>query len=66
MRSAADLCIIPLQDYLGQDSRARINRPSTTLGNWTWRMSERDLSKEISDFVLKTTSLCGRNKRGGI
>ena len=66
MRSGAEICIIPLQDYLGEDSRARINKPSTTLGNWSWRMSERDLTEEVSEFVLKITSLSGRNKRGGI
>ncbi len=65
MRSNANLCIIPLQDYLAEDSRARINKPSTTSGNWTWRMSENDLTEEISDFILKITSLSGRNKRGG-
>ena len=64
-RSEAELCIIPLQDYLGEDSRARINKPSTTSGNWTWRMSEKDLNDEISEFILKTTSITGRNKKGG-
>lgn len=62
MRSQADICIIPLQDYLGADSRARINKPSTSDGNWLWRISENDLSEEVSNFILRITSLSGRKK----
>ncbi len=62
MRSQADLCIIPLQDYLGADSRARINKPSTASGNWLWRISENDLSEDVSGFILRITSLTGRKK----
>ncbi len=36
--STADLCIIPMQDYLGLDNRARINEPSTLGKNWRWRL----------------------------
>ena len=62
MRSQADICIIPLQDYLGEDSKARINKPSTQGGNWLWRISENDLSEDIGSFVLKITRLTGRKK----
>ncbi len=62
MRSNAELCIIPLQDYLGEDSRARINKPSTQEGNWLWRISENDLNENISKFILKTTMQTGRKK----
>jgi len=37
LASAANTAIIPMQDYLGLDDRARINIPAT-LGNWRWRM----------------------------
>ncbi len=36
--SVADTCIIPMQDYLNLGDEARINTPSTTGGNWVWRM----------------------------
>ncbi len=36
--SVADTVVIPMQDYLNLDDRARINTPSTVGGNWTWRM----------------------------
>ena len=35
--SVADMAIVPMQDLLGLDSKARINIPSTTGGNWQWR-----------------------------
>ena len=36
--SVADTVIIPMQDYLGLGSEARINTPSTLGRNWQWRM----------------------------
>lgn len=60
MKSAANTCIIPLQDYLGLDDRARINTPSTVGENWKWRMKESDMSKENSEEILRITSACGR------
>ena len=39
MQSVADTCIIPMQDWLGLDNCARINKPSTLGGNWCWKMT---------------------------
>lgn len=36
--SKAHTVIIPLQDYLGLPSRARINKPARPRGNWTWKL----------------------------
>ena len=60
MRSQARLCIIPIQDYLGYDSRSRINKPSTVGSNWTWRLSATDLTPELSKRIYEITRLCGR------
>lgn len=38
-RSAANTVIVPLQDLLGLDARARMNTPGTPTGNWRWRVS---------------------------
>jgi 4-alpha-glucanotransferase len=35
--SVADLAVVPMQDFLGLPSFARMNMPSTLGGNWTWR-----------------------------
>ena len=60
MRSNAKTCIIPIQDYLGYDSRARINTPSTTGANWTWRMNKSDLSDTLCKEIFEITRLSSR------
>jgi 4-alpha-glucanotransferase len=51
LRSCADLCIIPIQDILGLDNSSRINTPSTTGNNWTWRIDKNLLTKEKSEEI---------------
>ena len=64
MRSKANLCIIPLQDYLGLDNCSRINTPSTMGINWRWRVKKEQLTKEIQQHILAATIRYGRrNKR---
>lgn len=58
--SVADLSVIPLQDYLGLGSEARINTPSTLGGNWIWRMGSREFTEDIADKCRKMTELYGR------
>ena len=60
MMSAADTCIIPLQDYLGLDKVARINKPSTLGGNWVWRMEIEMLSGEVTDKIYQLTKISFR------
>ncbi len=50
-RSVADLCIIPLQDYLCKGREARINTPGTSEGNWQWRLVPNFLSKELENSI---------------
>jgi 4-alpha-glucanotransferase len=40
LASAADLAVVPLQDLLELDDRARFNTPGTSSGNWTWRLDQ--------------------------
>ncbi len=60
MRSVADTCIIPVQDYLGLGSEARINRPSTLGGNWTWRMKKDAFDDKLTTKIERLTRICGR------
>ena len=60
MRSQARLCIIPIQDYLALDSRARINTPSTMGANWTWRLCESDVDDNLAKRIYGITKLSGR------
>lgn len=58
--STADLSVIPMQDYLGLGSEARINTPSTLGGNWTWRMDGGAFTHEIAARCRRMTELYGR------
>lgn len=56
----ADTCIIPLQDYLGLGSEARINTPSTLGNNWAWQMKMSGCTKELAEKILDITKLYAR------
>ncbi|MDO4261387.1 MAG: 4-alpha-glucanotransferase [Eubacteriales bacterium] len=58
--SVADLCVIPLQDYLGLDNRARINQPSTLGKNWKWRVDKTALQERTAETILGLMRLYGR------
>ncbi|MBQ2853999.1 MAG: 4-alpha-glucanotransferase [Oscillospiraceae bacterium] len=60
MASAANICILPLQDVLGLDNSARMNQPSTVKTNWRWRMSDDMLTKEAQKELLEVTKRYGR------
>lgn len=58
--SVADLCIIPMQDFLGLGEEARMNIPSTLGNNWTWRMEEGALTDRLAEKIAKLTRMYGR------
>jgi len=46
LASSAELAVVPLQDLLELDDRARFNTPGTVEGNWSWR-----LDRPVSDLA---------------
>ncbi|MBQ5660940.1 MAG: 4-alpha-glucanotransferase [Lachnospiraceae bacterium] len=60
MRSHADLCIIPMQDYLGYDNSARMNQPSTVGINWRWRITEEEMPEKLQKDIRTLTRRFGR------
>jgi 4-alpha-glucanotransferase len=46
--SRAEIAVIPMQDLLVLDSRARMNDPSVFVGNWSWRMPPDGLSPDLA------------------
>jgi len=60
MQSVADLAIIPMQDYLEEDSSARINTPSTLGGNWVYQMKQDSFSTRLVTEIAHMTKLYGR------
>ena len=50
-RSVANLCIVPLVDYLCKGKEARINTPGTADGNWMWRLTPNFLSEDLANSI---------------
>ena len=55
--SCAGLAIAPIQDFLGIDNSGRINIPSTSGGNWTWRLNENDLTDILAGEIYELTNI---------
>lgn len=61
LSSAASISVIPMQDFLGLGSEARMNTPATVGGaNWQWRMKPEDISLELAQKIAEMTQLYGR------
>lgn len=59
-QSVADLCIIPMQDYLLLDTDCRMNTPSTVGNNWEWRMEEGAADEILSEDIREMVELYHR------
>ena len=60
LSSVSDTCVIPMQDYLGLGTEARINLPSTLGTNWKWRMLPGQFTDELAEKIYEMTRLYGR------
>lgn len=61
--SVSDTVIIPMQDWLGLGSEARMNVPSIASGNWMWRLKGKELSRELSAEIADMTRLYFRSNK---
>ncbi len=60
MMSPADTVIFPMQDVLALGEGSRMNRPSSTNGNWLWRLSPQLLMHAPSHKLLEMTTVYQR------
>jgi 4-alpha-glucanotransferase len=60
MMSVSDLVITPMQDVLGLDETARMNHPAVEKGNWEWRMTAEQATKEIATRLAHLAKVYGR------
>jgi 4-alpha-glucanotransferase len=60
LASVAGTVIVPLQDLLGLDSRARMNLPGTASGNWSWRFRAGAADFRIRDRLAELTACYDR------
>jgi 4-alpha-glucanotransferase len=61
-RSVANVCIFPMQDVLHLGSEARMNTPSASTGNWSWRYASDALHP---DFATQLAALSEMTDRDG-
>jgi 4-alpha-glucanotransferase len=55
LSSRARLAITPAQDVLSLGSEARMNRPGTVAGNWSWRLRRGQLTDELAARLREAT-----------
>jgi 4-alpha-glucanotransferase len=60
LNSAANTIIVPVQDILGRDDQARMNRPGTPINNWRWRVRGTRLTPALAAQLHRMTELAER------
>ncbi|MGI8907187.1 MAG: 4-alpha-glucanotransferase [Candidatus Sumerlaeaceae bacterium] len=60
MTSIANTFVVPVQDLLDLDSEHRMNMPGRPEGNWSWRLSNGQMSELLGRKVREMTLLYGR------
>ncbi len=60
MASNSFLTVFQMQDVLSLGSEARMNTPSTSCGNWQWRMEKGAASDNLAAKLKNMTRLFGR------
>jgi len=56
MKSAANLAVIPMQDYLLlKNGEGRMNTPSVAAGNWQWRIKKNYFRKSLTNKIYNLT-----------
>lgn len=54
------MAIAPMQDIIGLDNSARMNKPATSSGNWSWRGKEEELDEKYAKRLKELTIQNGR------
>jgi 4-alpha-glucanotransferase len=60
MQSVANMVIIAMQDVLGLGEEARMNKPSVSFGNWSWRLTPEAITEAIKSHLAELTYVYGR------
>jgi len=61
--SIADLCVIPMQDWLGLDADCRMNIPSRPNDNWTWRLETNAITPQLTKKIAELIEVADRDPR---
>lgn len=58
--SVAKVAILPIQDLLDLDEKARMNIPGNINENWSWRVNTVDVNANFSRWISEQVGLYGR------
>ncbi|MDB5010616.1 MAG: malto-oligosyltrehalose synthase, partial [Mucilaginibacter sp.] len=58
--SVSEIAIVPLQDILGLDEKARMNMPSSKDGNWLWQLKRGLLTTKVEKRLKNLVKLYNR------
>ncbi len=58
--SVAKLAVIPMQDVLGFGDDCRMNTPSTSKGNWIWRLAPRFITEDVAKALEEEAKFYNR------
>ena len=58
--STARIAIIPIQDYWGLGREARMNTPSTSRGNWIWKIRNKNPYDQLAGYIRKLAVMYNR------
>ena len=58
--SVAELAIVPAQDHLELDSRARMNTPAVASGNWSWRAPAGSFTSALAERLAVLVAVTDR------
>jgi 4-alpha-glucanotransferase len=61
MMSVAGTVLFPLQDILGLGEESRMNTPGTDAGNWRWRVTNSQMTKDVAGHLCDMTQVFGRS-----
>ena len=61
LSGVSNLCVIPMQDWLGLEGEGRMNFPGTLSdSNWTWRLKDAIMLGTLAESIRRMTALYGR------
>ena len=63
LSSVSDLFVAQMQDYLELGAASRINVPGVPDGNWQWRLTENQITKELTEKIARSARIYGRSNR---
>ncbi len=63
--SVAHTAILPMQDVLGFGSDCRMNTPSTSKGNWRWRLAKGFVTEELKNALFDEARFYNRLLQNG-